>query len=157
VDALLDGQRVVWLAEQLQQRRIPGERLVLEFRHADVVSRLRQVATFWEGLQPTGVRMCIGGFEATMASYQALQHLPVEFLKVAPKYVSADNSSPALRQELRQVVNHARERNIRVIAPQVEDAGTAAQLWSSGADFIQGNFVQAATAELEFDFRASAL
>jgi diguanylate cyclase (GGDEF)-like protein len=88
-DALLDTQRVSWLAEQLQQHRIPGERLVLEFRHADVVSRLRQVATFWEGLKPTGVRMCIGGFEATMASYQALQHLPVEFLKVAPKYVSA--------------------------------------------------------------------
>jgi diguanylate cyclase (GGDEF)-like protein len=157
VDALLDPQRVAWVAEQLEQRRIPGERLVLEFRHADVVSRLRQVATFWEGLQPTGVRLCIAGFEATMAAYQALQHLPVEFLKVAPKYVSADGSNASLRQELRQVVNHARERNIRVIAPQVEDAGTAAQLWSSGADFIQGNFVQAATAELEFDFRASAL
>jgi EAL domain-containing protein (putative c-di-GMP-specific phosphodiesterase class I) len=46
---------------------------------------------------------------------------------------------------------------MRVIAPLVEDARTAAGLWSTGVDFIQGDFVQQATQDLEFDFRASAM
>ena len=156
-DALLDNSRAGWLRDQMAQRKISGERLVLEFRHADIVSRLKPASLFWESITPIGIKLCISGFEATMAAYQALQHLPVEFLKVAPKYIGPEGASQAARSELRQLVNHARERNIRVIAPMVEDAGTAAGLWSSGVDFIQGNFVQAATQELEFDFRASAL
>ena len=63
----------------------------------------------------------------------------------------------AVFAELRQAITHLRERGIRIVAPQVEDAQVAAGLWSTGVDYIQGNFVQQATQDLEFDFNASAL
>ena len=92
-----------------------------------------------------------------MASYQLLQHVPVDYLKVASKYVGPSHAGRETRAELRQLVAYAHEHKIRVVAPLVEDAQTAAGLWSTGVDFIQGDFVQQATQDLEFDFRASAL
>ena len=65
--------------------------------------------------------------------------------------------TPKGRAELRQTIATARERGVRVVASRVEDAQCAAMLWSTGVDFIQGNFVQAATQELDFDFAAAAM
>jgi EAL domain-containing protein (putative c-di-GMP-specific phosphodiesterase class I) len=39
----------------------------------------------------------------------------------------------------------------------VEDARTAAMLWGTGVDLIQGDFVQAAGQELTFDFHGATL
>jgi EAL domain-containing protein (putative c-di-GMP-specific phosphodiesterase class I) len=58
---------------------------------------------------------------------------------------------------LQQLVSFAHERKVRTIAPLVENAQTAAALWSAGVDFIQGDFVQEASADLDFDFSASAI
>ena len=38
------------------------------------------------------------------------------------------------------------------IAECVDDAGSLAQLWQYGVDFIQGNFVQEPSKDLEYDF-----
>ena len=157
IEALNDPQRMGWLKQQLDSRKVSGEHLVLELRFADVLARLRQAVVFCEGSREMGIRVGITGFEATMASYQLLQHVPVDYLKVASKYVGPSHAGRETRAELRQLVAYAHEHKIRVVAPLVEDAQTAAGLWSTGVDFIQGDFVQQATQDLEFDFRASAL
>jgi EAL domain-containing protein (putative c-di-GMP-specific phosphodiesterase class I) len=157
IEGMLDGQRPSWLKQQLDARRVPGEQLVLTFRFADVLARLRQAGSFCQEVRQIGPRIALSGFEASMASYQLLQHVPLDFLVLSPKYVGAEGQSAKMRQELRQLIGYAKERDLRVVAPLVEDAQTAAALWSSGVDFIQGNFVQQATHDLEFDFSASAL
>lgn len=157
IEALHDPQRLSWLKQQLETRKVSGEHLVLELRFADVLARLRQAVDFCAGARELGARVGITGFEATMASYQLLQHVSVDYLKVAPKYVGPAHAGREVRTELRQLVAYAHEHKIRVVAPLVEDAQTAAGLWSTGVDFIQGDFVQQATQDLEFDFRASAL
>ena len=53
-------------------------------------------------------------------------------------------------------VAHAHEHKMRVVAPLVEDARTAAGLWSAGIDYIQGNFVQQAGQDLDFEFRTAS-
>ena len=49
------------------------------------------------------------------------------------------------------------ERTVGVIAPRVEDTRTAAVLWMSGIDYIQGNLVQSAGSSLDFDFNSAVL
>ena len=36
--------------------------------------------------------------------------------------------------------------------PGVEGAGVMAVLWQLGVNFIQGNYLQAATAEMQYEF-----
>jgi len=67
-----------------------------------------------------------------------------------------DDRSIRHRDELRRLVHHAHEGGRRVIAPRIEDAQSAAMLWTVGVDFIQGNFVQHEAQNLDYDFRAAA-
>ena len=62
-----------------------------------------------------------------------------------------------MRDDLRVIVERAHRRGLSVIAQRVEDAQSAATLWMSGIDYIQGNLVQLAERELEFDFQTAVL
>ena len=48
-------------------------------------------------------------------------------------------------------------RGLEVIGHGVEDAQAAATLWMSGIDFIQGNLVQQADQDMNFDFNQAVL
>jgi EAL domain-containing protein (putative c-di-GMP-specific phosphodiesterase class I) len=48
-------------------------------------------------------------------------------------------------------------RGLLVIGHGVEDAQAAATLWMSGIDFIQGNLVQQADEDMNFDFNQAVL
>lgn len=157
IESLNDPQRLSWLKQGIETRRIPPEHLIIEFRTADAVARVRQLIAFNENAKRLGIRLCLSNFEATMANFQLLQHVQVDFVKVSPKYTGSEGQTAKMRAELRQAITHLRERSIRIVAPQVEDAQAAAGLWSTGVDYIQGNFVQQATQDLDFDFSASAL
>ena len=85
-----------------------------------------------------------------------LERLPADYLKLSPVYLGAAQT-PALRDELREIIDAAHGRAIEVIAPRVEDAQAAATLWMSGIDFIQGNLVQQAARRLDFDFQTAVL
>ncbi len=157
IESLQDPQRLTWLKQAIETRRIVPDQLVIEFRTADVLARIRQMSSFQEHAKRLGIRLCLSSFDATMANFQLLQHVHVDYVKVSAKYTGSDGQTPKMRAELRQAITHLRDRGIRIVAPQVEDAQVAAGLWSTGVDYIQGNFVQQATQDLEFDFNAAAI
>ena len=156
LSAARDPQRVAWLRQQLETRRLEGEWLTLEFRLGDKLDNATFAAlqTFTTEVKSLGVRVALAGIDASALMIHALEDIPADFLRIAPKYTL--ERSAELRDEMRHIVNQAHERGRRVIAPNVEDAQSAAQLWTAGVDYIQGNFVQQAEQELSYDFRAAA-
>ncbi|MBK8284478.1 MAG: EAL domain-containing protein [Ahniella sp.] len=157
IDCINDPQRPAWLKAQIDARQVNPANLVIELRTADAAARVRQVTSFAEAMKTIGIKLCLNGFESTMGNFQLLQHVPADYIKLAPKYTQPEGQTPNIRAELRQTITHVRERGIRIVAPQVEDAQCAAALWSTGVDYIQGDFVQQATQSLDFDFAAAAI
>jgi diguanylate cyclase (GGDEF)-like protein len=156
-DCVGDLQRASWLKQVLDTRRARAEQLVLQLDTSDAVARVRPTAAFAEQMQAIGVKLCLTQFEPTMANLQLLTHVTADFVKIASRFTGPDGQTPKVRAELRQTITHVRERGLRIVAPRVEDAQCAAALWSTGVDYIQGNFVQAASQDLDFDFAAAAL
>jgi PleD family two-component response regulator/EAL domain-containing protein (putative c-di-GMP-specific phosphodiesterase class I) len=154
--SLLSPGQADWLIAQLQTRRLDGSALTLELALDDVSSRTEPVQDFCESLQAAGVQFCLSRFEAGLEGDSVLDQLPVTCIKLAPRYLSAAHT-PSLRDELRQIVERAHRRGLLVVAPRVEDAQAASVLWMSGIDLIQGNLVQLAGSELDFDFQAAVL
>jgi len=157
IEAVRDPQRAAWLGQLLETRRLSGAQLVLEFRLDEAANAVREVAAFGNSLRPIGVSLCLAGFDAHPNTLQLLQHLPVAYLKLAPKYTGAGLRDVALREELRQIVVRAHDSERRVIAPRIEDAQSASLLWNAGVDYLQGDFVQQAGQELSFDFHAATV
>ncbi len=145
-----------WLLAQLAARRVPGTQLVIELALDELREHTEAAIEFCRRLGPSGVQFCLTRFEATPDGDSVLDQLPVAFIKLASKYLGAVQAQP-LRDELRVLVERAHRRGLQVIAQRVEDAQSAATLWMSGIDFIQGNLVQQAGRELAFDFQAAVL
>ena len=151
-----DPQRVGWLRQLLETRRLAGEQLVIEFRLADALAHLRELTTFITALQDLGVTLSLSSFESNQTSLQVLQHLPVTFIKLAPQYIGEGLRNNPMREELRQLVAHVHQHGRKIIAPRIEDAQSASLLWTAGVDYIQGDFVQQAGQDMSFDFHATA-
>jgi len=145
-----------WLAEQLQGAGRIGASLVIEISADEIQLELATVQAMCSSLLAHGVRFCLSRFGASEDQSSVLHVLPVDLVKVAPDLV-AKLGSTERRAEFGALVEQLHERSIGVIAPRVEDTRTAAVLWMSGIDFIQGNLVQLAGRSLDFDFSSAVL
>jgi diguanylate cyclase (GGDEF)-like protein len=155
IHALRDAARIEWLKGEALAHGVEPSQLLLELRHDDVAPRLAEAAAWFDVARQGGFRTAIGAFEPNPASVQSLARLPIDALRVNGRFVAqldADRS-----RMLAELVDAAHARGALVVAPMVEDARTAAALWNTGVDLIQGDFVQSAGPDLEFDFRAATL
>lgn len=145
-----------WLRTELAAHGVPGSALVLESRLEDSLLNPPLLQGFARDMRAEGVQMCLGQYEHTEEADRLLDQIPLGFIKLAPKYVAA-NVPQLMRDELRVIINRAHRHEIQVIGHRVEDAQSAATLWMSGIDYIQGNLVQSAADALDFDFNAAVL
>lgn len=154
VNALLNVEHLEWVESQLAAYRVQQAQLIMQFRYSDTLIRLRHAINFFAAAKRQGLSIAVSGFEASLQAVQVLNHLNLDYLKIAPKY-SANPTKFA--QELKQLISVAHAREIQVVATMIADAQAAASLWSVGVDLIQGDFVQEPSSNLDFDFTASAL
>ena len=156
IETVADAQHIVWLKQMLETRRLDGDQLVIEFGLADAQAHVHDLAAFAVAARSLGIHIALAAFEASAAAFQLIEQLPASFIKISPRYVDEGLRIPAAREELRQIVVHARAKGRQVIAPRIENAQSAALLWTAGVDYMQGDFVQQAGQDLSFDFRAAS-
>ena len=64
------------------------------------------------------------------------------------------SDSPENQETVKKITSSAMEMNKFTIAQNVEDASSLSVLWGMGVNFIQGNFLQEPSPELDYDFTA---
>ena len=153
---LADPTQATWLKAELVANDVPGTSLVIELRLEDAAVHAGTVRQFCDAMVSDGVQFCLSQFEAGTESERLLDALPLGFVKLARKYTTAA-LPPALRDEVKVLIDRAHRRGLEVIGHGVEDAQAAATLWMSGIDFIQGNLVQQADRGMDFDFMQAVL
>ena len=151
-----DPSQAAWLKSELSAHDVPGSSLVIELRLEDAVVHAATVHHFCDAMVDDGVQFCLSQFEAGPNVEALFDQLPLSFVKLARKY-TASALSQALRDELKMLIDRAHRRGLEVIGHGVEDAQSAATLWMSGIDFIQGNLVQQAERGMDFDFQQAVL
>jgi EAL domain-containing protein (putative c-di-GMP-specific phosphodiesterase class I) len=156
VESTLDAERVPWLKQSLETRRVAPDALALELKLGDVLARMREALAFFEAVRQIGVRLVVDDYDGGLTALQLLSVMSTDYVKISDKYTRG-NAISAHSDELRTLVRAAHDGGRQVIAPKVETAQSAASLWTMGVDLIQGNFVQQPGSDLGFDFSASAL
>ncbi|MGH8164910.1 MAG: EAL domain-containing protein, partial [Rhodanobacteraceae bacterium] len=144
-----DEARIAALRHRVPASGIARGSLALEFRYEDARVQLRTLIDLALALRELGIKLSLAGIDHEALSAGLLEHLPLDYIKLAPGY--GGNGA-----DLGGLVKTAHEHGRQVIAPRVEDAGTAARLCAAGVDFLQGNFVQQAGQALDYDFRTGS-
>ncbi len=154
--SLADEGHAQWLLQQLASQAIADGSLVIDLRLDDALVHPDLLRQFCETLRPAGVQFCLSQFLHGFEADALLQQLPLRYMRLSPRYAGA-RADPALSERLRGVIENAHRSGLLVIGPQVEDPQGAATLWMSGIDLIQGNLVQQADGNLDFDFTHAVL
>ncbi|UHQ20767.1 EAL domain-containing protein [Lysobacter sp. KIS68-7] len=145
-----------WLASAIAVRGLEGPSLVVDIRLADALIHSVTLRQFCEQMVPVGVQFCLSQYEHSPDADSLLSQLPLGYLRLSARY-AIGNETGALRDAMRTSIDRAHRNGLQVIGHSVEDPQAAATLWMSGIDFIQGNLVQQAASELDFDFKNAVL
>jgi len=145
-----------WLLESLQQRDLPGTALVIDVRLPDALIHTVPLQQFCQRMTSAGVRFCLSQFEPGSEADALLTQLPLSFVRMAARF-SSSHSNPGTREELRRAIDRAHAAGLQIIGQQIEDPQAAAAMWVGGVDYIQGNMVQSAGSDLNFDFHNAVL
>ncbi|MEJ7747119.1 MAG: EAL domain-containing protein, partial [Luteimonas sp.] len=145
-----------WLLDAIRTHDIEGTSLVIDLRLSDALIHTVTLLQFCQRLMTAGVQFCLSQYEHSEEAESLIAQLPLGYLRLSSRYSDA-NAVPALRDEMRGIIDRAHRLGLQVIGPQIEEPQAAANLWMSGIDYIQGNLVQGASDDLEFDFQSAVL
>ena len=150
-DLLDNMERLSWLKEKHRRGLIGAGDLTFEFRLKDVAKHQDSAKVCFEMLHSIQIMTLLTGFDNSAEAQRLISNLSLDFVKLDTRLLQ----NPA--QDLKELIASLHALKIKVIAPQVEDPRSIALLWSSGVDFVQGNFVQRPESNLIYDFNESVL
>lgn len=141
--ALIDDPKfLAWLVKQLKAKPELARRLVLEFSIADIQARLKPALGVLTTLKGHGLEICIGGVDENSPEELLLEHVPADYLRMAPAFTKQLLAKEAVSRRYRQFAIRARAAGRSIIIPMLEDAESVARVWQMDVDLIQGNFIQ---------------
>ncbi|MEW8508276.1 MAG: EAL domain-containing protein [Candidatus Thiodiazotropha sp.] len=150
-DLLDNMERLSYLREKHRQRLIHPESLTFEFNINEVARNLKSAKICFDVLNKINITTLLTRVTSSVETERVIEHLPIKYIKLDFTLLQDPE------QGLKKLIELAHGKGIKVIAPQVEDPRSIAVLWSSGTDYVQGNFVQRPESNLIYDFNESVL
>ncbi len=135
-----------WVSEELRNRRMVGTGLVLQFRLSALSHDLKAAKQAISQLREMDIRVCLSRFAEKPAAFKVLRHVRGNFIRIAPRLLRAD------KETITTVIREAHRLNARVVVSNIDDPRAIDLHWSSGADLLQGDFIQQAMDTMEYDF-----
>lgn len=141
-DALLK-----WLSELLKQRPLRKEELVISIQESIVETHVGKAKALSDALRKLNAGIAMDYFGVGNNSAQMLDHLSPQYVRFHYSF-TRDFNNPVLQKKLVELMEVAKQRQIKTIVGQVEDANAMARLWQLGVNYIQGFHIQAPEAVL---------
>ena len=145
-----------WVLDTVNAAGIEGHLLVIDVRLGEAIVHTVLLRDFCQQMMAAGVRLCLSQFQTNPEADALLAQLPLSYVRLSPHY-AAKIDQQTVQDEMKLVIERAHLLGLQVIGQHVEDPQTAATLWLSGIDFIQGDLVQRANQSMDFDFQHSLL
>ena len=149
---LLDPDFGGWLKNQIEQAKLPSSALVFQLPESGVAAEFSEAESLCMQLQKLGCKIALEHFGTSLGSLQLLGKLSVDYIKIDGSFVQNLALNSANQRSIRKILEPANVKGISVIASYVEDAASLSVLWECGVQFIQGNFLQAPSQEMNFNF-----
>lgn len=140
---LADAERRDWLRKQVGSEPCLAGHLVLEIQLEDAMTHLRSASHLLEIARDHGFGICLSQVDERCRWSLLSGELKADFLRMSPGFVTRLAGEPSMEERFLQLSEAVREQGVRIIMPMIEDSQTAAIMWRSGADFMQGNMIQA--------------
>jgi len=140
------------IAAAVQAAGIPGSRLVLELHEPAVFTHLKAIQSFARTVHAAGVRLALEHFGTGLNSFQLLQHIDADVVKIDRSYITDLARNPENQAKVREFTEKARELGKICVVHYVQDAASMTVLFGIGVDYVEGDFLAAAGPAMNYDF-----
>lgn len=140
--SLQDETILPWLGGLLKKAPLKRCQLVLEMTESKLMTLLRPAQVFVNGWKKLGGRFALEQFGSGLNSFQLLNHVDADYLKIDRSYMADLPQHPENQKKITEICQQAHELKRETIAEWVEDATSTSMLFACGLDFVQGNFLQ---------------
>ncbi len=141
------------LEPHLKSRDI-AKRLMFEITESSQIKDLDKVNHFVQELQKDGFEVWLDDFGAGSASFQYLQKLHVDGVKIDGQYIDSVLSSDRDGKMVKNLVNMCRDMGMKTVAERVETVQQARFLKEINVDYGQGYLFARPGDKPEFTYRA---
>ncbi len=137
--SLLDPELAPWLVSQLKQHPFNPRRLVLEMREDSVMTHLKPAKQFAGVVKTMGCRIALERFGVGLNSFQILDHVDADFLKLDRTFSADLPRNVENQQHIRDICQRARDLHKETIAEWVEDVASVSLLFGFSTSYVQGH------------------
>lgn len=139
---LVQGERREWFRRLVMNHPDVSGRLVLDFALDDVLANLQGIEELARLAHDAGVKICFSRVDERSKWDLLGERLHADFIKMSPEFVQRLATDPGLEPVFQRISAPLRANGIKIIMPMVEDASVAANLWRTGADYMQGYMIE---------------
>jgi diguanylate cyclase (GGDEF)-like protein/PAS domain S-box-containing protein len=150
--ALTDDAFLNWLKVALKAAKLPREAVIMQYSEDAATTYMKQAKTFGEAMAEMDCRLGLSHFGASSNPFDTLRHLKVDFVKLDGSYIRELEASGEKQETLREMIGTLEEQGKIAIVPMVSNAQVLASLFSSGANYVQGNYFCEPGPEMDYDF-----
>ncbi len=138
-----DADRRDWLAGHLASEPALAGRMVLEVPIEDAMTHMKGAAALLALAREHEIGVCLSHVDEHSRWPLLSGELKADYVRMSPTFVARLSRSSTLEKRFMGLSETVRECGVRIIMPMIEDTQTAASMWRSGADYMQGNMIQA--------------
>jgi EAL domain-containing protein (putative c-di-GMP-specific phosphodiesterase class I) len=135
---LLDADFPGFFAESVKRAKVPPASVVFEIDERDLVGRPQAVKRFAERIRATGGGLAVSGFGRRLDSFEALEALRPDFVKVDGSIILKILKSTTSEGLLKAVLRVGASLRMGVIAECVEEQDVLLRLGALGVGYAQG-------------------
>lgn len=135
---LLDEEFPGFFAESVKRAKVPPASIVFEIDERDLVARPQAVKRFAERIRASGGGLAVSGFGRRLDSFEALEALRPDFVKVDGSIILKILRSTTSEGLLKAVLRVGASLRIGVVAECVEEQDVLLRLGALGVGYAQG-------------------
>ncbi|MFZ5466287.1 MAG: EAL domain-containing response regulator [Pseudomonadota bacterium] len=153
--SIADPEFPGWLGERLMAMQIHDGSLALEVNEKVAIEHLKQVKDLQRQLGSMNCPLLLDGFGLGDDPFRVLNYLEVQWFKLDRGLMESFATHKVNQAKVRELIGAIKKRGSgQLVVANVENAMTLQIVLGDGADFVQGNFIQAPVERLDFDFSA---
>ena len=141
-NSLQDFSFATWFQRTLQDLRIPGKRVVLQWPARAAQQQPRAARRVQEELAGSGIAFALTGLENDPKQLTLLERLELQYVTLSPTLTGELQDHPERLDHIRTVVSSASQQHIQTIASNIATSQDLALLWQSGVKLVSGDFLQ---------------
>lgn len=147
-DSVKDEDLLLWICDCLYQSDTKGSWLTFQITDHDVRANATKARMLIKGLKRISSRVCISHFGLSPKSYTLLEHLPLDYIKLAPIITQGFGKDAGQEETLTQILQLSQAHQVPVIFGELEHEQYISRLWQLKIHYLQGYLLQAPSSSL---------